>query len=473
MAFDVSFIYRIRDRYSNKIDRIRRKTDAFRRTARKATETVRKLGSGLARMFRRAAKFTGLGGLAGAVLGGLGASALFNQVRGFTELADSIAKTAAAAGISTDKFQELKFAADLAGISASEFDGAMKRFNKRLGLLKSGAGPLQEFLNKAGPGFAKLLKGTESTDQALDMVIEKLRGIENPAKRAAAATRFFGDDAINMANLLGLSLDQFNESIEQARKSGFIIPEQDLRNAEAFSDSMTVLGNRFGAIKNRILAAFVPSLEILSNRLGTFMDENGEAISNFFAPMSVKFDQFVRDFNFKDAALSIKEFLVDIKDFVVKIDDVVESFGGWKTAIIGLGVAWTGIKIAGMVASIAAIANPIGLAVAGVATLAAAAGFVISNWQGVKDWFANTEIGQELGFVPGIDPKDAAKAEIIAKHAASKPASAAPMVSMSRQAVDLEGVIRVRADEGTKVTETKFHSSRAPKGLNVASEGAR
>ena len=85
-------------------------------------------------------------GLIGAAFGVLAVRALVKFVTHTVKASDAIVKTADAIGISTDKLQELRFAADLSGVSVDKLDKALLGFSKRVGEARAGTGALVTFL---------------------------------------------------------------------------------------------------------------------------------------------------------------------------------------------------------------------------------------------------------------------------------------------------------------------------------------
>ena len=71
--------------------------------------------------------------LGGVVAGVAAAGSLALLVKRSIDAADAIAKTADAIGISTDALQELRFAADLSGVSVESLDKALKFATKAIG----------------------------------------------------------------------------------------------------------------------------------------------------------------------------------------------------------------------------------------------------------------------------------------------------------------------------------------------------
>ena len=117
-----------------------------------------KLNGSLAK-FQRGAL---LAGGAGFVAGGV----LLRLAQKSAEAGDNIAKTSASVGLSTDAFQEFKFAAERSGVASSVFDSSMGALSKRVGELRAGTGSLNSHLLKTNPALHAQIKNAEDSEEA-------------------------------------------------------------------------------------------------------------------------------------------------------------------------------------------------------------------------------------------------------------------------------------------------------------------
>jgi hypothetical protein len=150
----------------------------------------------------------------------------------------SIASTAAmseqadAANVSAERFQELtKAMSDMAGVAEDTTGGALRRFNRRLGLARQGSGAAADTFDRLGISLQ------QETGPALDAVIEKLVNMEDDADRAAAASRLFGEDAgPKVAAALAQGEDALRDTITQLREQGRVMSNENAEAARRLND---------------------------------------------------------------------------------------------------------------------------------------------------------------------------------------------------------------------------------------------
>lgn len=185
-------------------------------------------------------KLGGLKKAAGAVgiaVGAIGA-AFVAAAKKTIDFADEIAKTADKVGLSTSALQELRIAADLAGISQGQLDSGLGALSKRMGELRQGTGALNTFLNKSDPAFKTLLQNTTDNEEAFRLIIGRLDTMTNAQDKAALSAAALGRTAGIAVSKL--SLAELDAGIKRARDLGLVIDENLLRNAEKIKDEFTL-----------------------------------------------------------------------------------------------------------------------------------------------------------------------------------------------------------------------------------------
>lgn len=168
-----------------------------------------------------------------AVLGGL--------IKRSIEAADAIGKTADATGLSTDAFQELRFAADLAGVGQEKFAVGMRMFAKNLGDARRGTGALSEALRRLDPALLDAVRSAPDTETALRMVLERMQSMPDAASKAGLAAAAFGESGVAMVNMLKDGTAGLDAARRQARELGVVMDEQLVRQAEAAQDRLSAL----------------------------------------------------------------------------------------------------------------------------------------------------------------------------------------------------------------------------------------
>jgi len=254
--------------------RIEADTSRLRRELKVVEGQTRTTGRRMERAFGRASR--GLDAMTrkmvsarGAAVALAGASALGLAVRRAIDFADEIAKTADRIGIATDALQELRFAADLAGVSQANLDSALEAFSKRLGEARAGTGTLTTFLGKLDEELLAQVTSAGSVDEAFDLIMRAMAGLENQADRTALSAAAFGRTAgIEMANLVRGGFEELDAARKKARDLGIVLDESLLRSSEKAKDQLTILATVIKANFTRgLISGFTDEFETFAEAL--------------------------------------------------------------------------------------------------------------------------------------------------------------------------------------------------------------
>ena len=199
--------------------------------------------------------------LAGTVLVAFGARGIGRLITSHIALADNTIKTARATGLSTRAFQELKFAADLGGISAESFASGMIAFSKRVGEAKVETGTMTTILKRMDEELFRSIQASTQVDQAFDLIINKAISLQNPLERTALLAAAFGRTVgPQMANFLLQGTAGIEDARKRARELGIVLSDDMLKAAEPLQDQITELGL---ALKTMITKAVLDNADAL------------------------------------------------------------------------------------------------------------------------------------------------------------------------------------------------------------------
>jgi len=221
-----------------------------------------------------AAGIAGIGAAAAAVVSGL--SSLEAETERLQNAADKL-------GVSFDFMQTLQKAAEMSGVSFDTVNGAMTRLLKTLAGADEDSKQATAALGRLGVSLGDL-EGLDS-EQQLKLIGERLQGIEDPAKRAAAATAIFGKSGAELLpffNNLGIAektLTRFN-----ARLS-----EIDVGRVLALGDSFDAVKASLSGVGNELLTPFIGITQSLSDGLASAIATFGRnigAVLDIFSPLT-------------------------------------------------------------------------------------------------------------------------------------------------------------------------------------------
>src|SRR4030095_1811117 len=162
----------------------------------------------------------GLIGLKGAVAG-LASGAFVAFLKSSVKVGEEIEKNSERLGVSAKFYQEISYAADIAGVSHEALTNALSKFQKGLGESSENVTKTEKALGQLGLTLAQL-KALKPEDQ-FKLVADRLAAIEDPSKRAniggALMSKTYGEvDAIMRLGASGIA-----KFALEARNLGFIL----------------------------------------------------------------------------------------------------------------------------------------------------------------------------------------------------------------------------------------------------------
>ena len=206
--------------------------------------------------FDKKAKKTGLsvGKMFAGLGAGLAARALIGGIRDSIASLDKLGKAAKVYGFTTAALQEYRFVAEQSGVATTQFDANMVALTKRLGEAKSATGPLVSFLKKYDTQLLKNLQSTNSTEEALGLVLEAIDKTTVASEKAAIANAAFSRSGVAMVNM-AKDADKLRE---QAQRLGIVIDKDLVAQAEDASDQLNIMNKIISANLTRAFSTLAP-----------------------------------------------------------------------------------------------------------------------------------------------------------------------------------------------------------------------
>lgn len=240
---------------------------AFERDMGRARRVVSGESSRMQRSFRTIGRHASnaaaqIFSLRNAAVAAAGMAGLFALTRRAIQTADEIGKMARQVGVSAEELQELRHAAERAGVSASQFDSNMQAFTRRLGQARQGTGEARAALEALGISMEEI--ADKSPADVLEIVQERLRGLEDPFERNAVLADLFGRSGIQMANMLGEGSTAIDEMRQRARDLGIVISDDMVARAERANDELDDMSEVFGVAGMSLALEFMPVLRQLA-----------------------------------------------------------------------------------------------------------------------------------------------------------------------------------------------------------------
>lgn len=208
-------------------------------------------------------------GTVGTVAVGVGAS-LFALAKNASDAGSEINDLKAKTGLGAESLSALKFAAEQSGSSVTEAAQAFVIYQNKL-------------TDAAAKG--KDLFGIDARKALADQeyALRSLTALMNgpvPAgySRSSLAAELMGRSGSNLIATFDTMGSSFESFLEQARRMGVVLSEDDVRAADEFGDQLTVLETQLGAVANKMALQFAPEMTKGMKSVGDEVTRNKDLI---------------------------------------------------------------------------------------------------------------------------------------------------------------------------------------------------
>ena len=174
-----------------------------------------------------------------AIGGALAATFTVEKIQSALQYADAMGKMAQSAGVSTEAFSALTFAASLSEISMEELASSAGRFNKNISEAAKGGTDAAFAFETMGIRLKNSDGQLRNFDELLGDVAERFAGYADGANKVAIAQELFGKSGARLIPLLNAGRSGIEDLKKEAKDLGVVISDVDAKKAEAFNDALT------------------------------------------------------------------------------------------------------------------------------------------------------------------------------------------------------------------------------------------
>lgn len=186
---------------------------------------------------------------------------------------DAMADAAEAAGLSTTRYQEMRFAMQFAGVSQETFASSMGRFAKTVGEAAQGNKDIIETFDRLGVKILDANGNLRTQDAILNDTIKALAGVGTQAERSAAAFTLFGREAgSKFAGAISQGSEAIDALIAKARDMNLILSEDMVRAGVAAADKIDLLGEAISTRLNVAVVKATPAIMAIMNAIAWLIE---------------------------------------------------------------------------------------------------------------------------------------------------------------------------------------------------------
>ena len=220
-------------------------------------------------------------GLAAVAAFGAGASAVASGLLDLEDRVEKLGNTADKLGVSFEFIQTLEEAGNRSGVSIESVSSAFGRLQKTLAGADEESKAATEALGRLGISFANL--ENLSPEEQIRLIGEQLQGIDDPAKRTAAAMQIFGKSGADLLPFFA----NLGPAADDIERLGGALTKVDRRQIDDFGaaiDALSVASSRLGEL---VLLPFTGLGEGVANGAAEFLggvNRIADAIGDILAP---------------------------------------------------------------------------------------------------------------------------------------------------------------------------------------------
>lgn len=187
-------------------------------------------------------------------------------------------------GVSTEKLQELGYAAELVDTSVETITGSMTKNLRAMDSAREGTGAAAEAYEKLGVSVTNSDGSLRDNEEVYWEVIDALGQMEAGADRDALAMDILGKSAQELNPLIEAGSETMASLAQEAHDTGYVMSDEMLGAFGAFDDQMQRLNNGTEAAKNALGTVLLPVLgdlasdgtDLLSEFTNAVLDSEGD-----------------------------------------------------------------------------------------------------------------------------------------------------------------------------------------------------
>jgi len=285
-------------------------------------------------------------------------------------------------GLSTDNLQGLEVIAEEAGVSFTGLTNTIAKFTSKIPELAKGTGASSDAIKQLGIDVFDSSGNVRDMNELFPEMINRLQGMEDITERNAISQQLFGKSLGDIAPVLSISKDRFNELLGSAENLSGFMSEDAIKSANDYRVMMENLKRTFGGFFRELSMNVIP---ILSDTLVPLLKDTIFPIIEGLVGVVGKLANW-----FNNLATPVKEFVVIFGAAIAVMGPMLLLFAKFVPLIKSAVAIYKVLTTAQVTLNAAMATNPIGLIVIGIAALIAAGVLLWKNWDTVKVKFVES-----------------------------------------------------------------------------------
>lgn len=206
-----------------------------------------------------------------AMVGVAGAAGFGLLVKSSLSATDSLAKTAAKIGTTTEALGALRYAADLTGVSTQTMDMALQRFTRRTAEAAKGTGEAKVAIKELGINAQELNR--MPLDQRMLVLADAFENVSSESDKLRLAFKLFDSEGAALVNTLSQGSEGLKDMFGEAKLLGLTMSSTAAKGVEDTVDSLTKLKSLSQGVRDQFVAALAPAIQAVTEKITGFFQE--------------------------------------------------------------------------------------------------------------------------------------------------------------------------------------------------------
>ncbi len=202
--------------------------------------------------------------LVGALAGSAVVLGLKNAIEHQVEFAQQLDRTSKRLGIQTDALQELRYAAEQAGIEERALDMGMQKFMIRTAQAAQGTGSALDTLKELGVALKDSAGNLRAPSDLLAQAADGFAKITSQADRARIAQTLFEEEGVRLIDMLQNGSEGLNKMRQEAHQLGVVMGNESVKSGEQMAHTFKRITTVARGSGRELFVAIMPALEHLA-----------------------------------------------------------------------------------------------------------------------------------------------------------------------------------------------------------------
>lgn len=201
------------------------------------------------------------------------------------EAVDTTRKLAQQAGVATEAFSALQFAAKQSGVGAAELSGGLGKLSKSIRDASQGAAKQSDAFASLGISVTDAAGKLKSADVVMLEIATAFESMPDGAAKTAIAMDLIGKSGAKMIPLLNGGADGIKDLTDQAQRLGLVFTDETAARFEEFNDQLSAIGSASDGVGITLASELLPTLSAVAAVFLEFAEdgENAKGMAEGFA----------------------------------------------------------------------------------------------------------------------------------------------------------------------------------------------